>query len=632
MLKRRLAHLNWGLLDAHCPWGLGSALQRIYLGLPNKLTLRGLEFKRLLCSALTLVVIHSVSAAQGKVNVSQTLHALFDEEWQAELADDPLWASALGNLTWNTQWPDEGPQAAARRQVRRSEALKKLKAIDQSELPALDKINYDLFQERYLTAMDEERFRYHLFPFTQAATILRQGELAGSLRFESAKDFEDWIERMRRFPAYLKEVIAVMQEGKSRGVLPSRSIMQGLLSDLKHELATDALRGQFYAPFQNMPATISSDDRARLRREANEVIARDVIPAYIGFKTFLGNEYLPACSNEVGIGSMPQGHELYSFLVRKFTTTNLSPQEIHDIGLNEVKRIRFEMEAVKTKVGFHGTLRQFFRHLQSDTRFHYDNSDALLSAYRATAKRIDPELVRLFHVLPRVPYGIAPMSADLATNASAAFYRQGAANGSRPGMLFVNLSRPKQRLSFEVLVVCLHEGVPGHHLQMSLQQELGEMPSFRRFSSYIAFAEGWALYAESLGEDIDLYADPYDKLGRLNYEMLRAVRLVLDTGLHEFGWTRARALAYFVENTGKPLKDAVVEVDRYIGSPGQALAYKIGELKIQQLRSRASKQLGASFDLRSFNDTVLSIGSVPLDILEKHVDAWIEDQRTKYRR
>jgi uncharacterized protein (DUF885 family) len=253
--------------------------------------LRRLEAVRFLCCAIALMLVHGISGAQVTQNASQALHALFDEEWQAELADDPMWASALGNLTWNTQWPDESSEATARRQTRRSEALKKLKAIDQSELSALDKVNYDLFQGRYLTSIEEDRFRYHLFPFTKAATILRQGELAGSLRFESSKDFDDWIERMKRFPSYLKEVIAVMREGQRRGVLPSRLIMEGLLSELKHELASDSLYVQFYAPFQNMPATVSPDDRVRLQRQANEVIARGVIPAYIGFKDFLGDEY-----------------------------------------------------------------------------------------------------------------------------------------------------------------------------------------------------------------------------------------------------------------------------------------------------------------------------------------------------
>jgi len=580
---------------------------------------------------LVLLVLCSVSFGQERPLPTQALHTLFDEEWDRELAEDPVWASALGNRTWNQQWPDESTEAVARRQARRKEALRKLQLIDRSQLSSFDQVNYDLFQERYQTAIAEDEFRYHLFPFAQASTILRQGETATSSRFETLNDCDDWIVRMRRFPAYLQQVMAVMREGKSRGILAPRPIMSEILSQFQVELRTNAMRDQFYAPFKDLPATISPADELRLRREAISVIDADVLPAYRDFEDFLAFEYVPACPLTVGIGATPQGKELYKFLIRKFTTTNLSAREIHDIGLSEVKRIRLEMEGVKTRVGFHGTLPQFFRDLQVAPRFHYATSEALLNAYRATAKRIDPELVRLFHILPRMPYGVAAMPPDLAANASAAFYRRGAVDGSRPGMVFVNLSRPKNRQANEVLVVSLHEGVPGHHLQLSLQQELGEMPAFRRFTSYIAFAEGWGLYAESLGEDLGLYNDPYDKFGRLEYEMIRAVRLVIDTGIHEFGWTRAQAMSYFVENTGKRAKDAAIEADRCISSPGQALAYKVGELRIQQLRSRASRQLGPNFDLRNFHDAVLSIGSVPLNILEKHVDGWIEDQRFRTR-
>lgn len=576
---------------------------------------------------MALLIACRASAALERPDASQALHTLFDKEWNAELAEDPLWASVLGNYEWNQQWPDESAEGAARREALHNDALRKLRLIDRSQLPPFDQVNYDLFENRYQTAIAEDRFRYHLFPSVQASTILRHGELATSLRFECLRDFDDWITRMKRFPVYIQQVIAVLREGSRRGLLPPQVVMKGLLTQLQSELGTNALQDQFYGPFQNLPLTISPEDRVRLQKEASAVIAADVVPQYTRFREFLAIEYVPSCSDVAGIGGMIQGQELYTFLVRKFTTTGLSPREIHDIGLDEVERIRFEMESVRTQVGFRGTLRRFSRHLQVTPRFHYNSSDALLNAYRATAKRIDPEVIKLFHKLPRTPYGIAAMPTGLAANAPAAFYRQGAVDGSRPGMVFVNLSQPKQRQANELLVVLLHEGVPGHHLQMSLQHELGEMPSFRRFTSYSAFAEGWALYAESLGEDLGLYDDPYDKFGRLQYEMLRAVRLVIDTGLHEFGWTRPQAIAYFMENTGKPSREALVEIDRYINSPGQALAYKVGELRIQELRSKANKELGSNFDLRSFNDVVLSMGSVPLDILEKQVDAWIKDQK-----
>ena len=576
----------------------------------------------LMVSAIVLIVTSSVSFAQDP-NTTKALHALFDREWQYDLEQSPTRASQLGDRRWNDRWPDRSLAAIQRRHERDMQVLKELAQIDRSKLSPADQLNYDLFKKDYEVDIEEHQYRWYLVPLNQRGGIQTQNELADSLRFTTVKDYEDWIARLNAFPAYMDQTIALMREGaKARMILP-KVIMQRVPGQIEKQLVTKPEDSPFYKPFKQYHSSISSADQQRLSRAAAAAISSNIIPSYQRFNKFFVEEYLPATFDEVGAWQMPQGEAMYAFLTRKFTTTNTTPREVHERGLSEVKRIRAAMHEVMNKVGFKGTLSEFFNFLRTDKQFYYEKPEDLLAAYEAMSKRIDPHLVKVFKTLPRMPYGVEVIPAASAPDTTTAYYRQPAADGSRAGTYFVNLYKPESRPKWEMMALSLHEAVPGHHLQIALAQELGDIPNFRRFGGYTAFVEGWGLYAESLGEDMGLYDDPYAKFGQLTYEMWRAVRLVVDTGMHQMKWTRKQAIDYFMENAPKAELDIINEVDRYIAWPGQALAYKTGELKIKELRARAKSELGDKFDVREFHDVVLGSGAVPLDVLERHVVEWI---------
>jgi uncharacterized protein (DUF885 family) len=405
-------------------------------------------------------------------------------------------------------------------------------------------------------------------------------------------------------------------------------VVDRVVAVLDAQLAADPAKGGFYEPFTRFPAGVPPAEQARLASAGRDAIDTAVRPALRRFREFLATEYRTAAPEDGGLGRQG-GDTLYRFLVRHHTTTGMTPDEIHDLGLREVARLRGEMEAVKTKAGFRGTLPEFFEHLRTDPRFFHRDPQELLTAYRSLAKTVDPRLVKLFGRLPRMPYGVEPMPEARAPQATTGFYFPSAPDGSRAGTYLVNLYRPEMRPTWEMIPLTLHEAVPGHHLQVSLAAELTDLPAFRRLGYFVAFGEGWGLYSEWLGHELGLYADPYDHFGQLAWEMWRAVRLVVDTGMHAKGWTRAQAIRYFLENSPRPELDVVNEVDRYLATPGQALAYKIGQLRILALRRRAEAALGPRFDVRAFHDQVLGAGSLPLDLLEARMDAWIAERRGK---
>jgi len=577
---------------------------------------------------LTFLLFFVALSMFGQTDQAKALHELFTTEWDYEMQQHPEEASNLGDRRWNDRWTDESLDAHAKRYQHNQEVLVRLKKIDRNALSPAEQLNYDLFQKRYEDRVEGYKFHRFLLPLNQREGIQTIDDLADAFRFETVKDYEDWVARLHAFPVLMDQTIEVMRQGIRERMVHPKVIMQRFPAQIDKQLVSDPSQSGFYKPFLHMSKNISAADQQRLQAAAKQEITQRVVPAYQKFKQFFVSEYLAACYDQVGAWQLPHGNELYAYDVRHYTTTNQTPEQVHQTGVKEVARINNEMQRVMEQTGFKGSREEFFKFLRTDPQFFYKNPDELFEAYKATAKTVDPNLVKIFKTLPRQPYGVEAIPASFAPDTTTAYYRAGAPDGSRAGTYFVNLYKPDTRPKWEMMALTLHESVPGHHLQIARAQEMGEMPMFRRTGGYTAFVEGWGLYAESLGDDMGLYSDPYSKFGQLTYEMWRAVRLVVDTGIHAKHWTREQAIQYFKENAPKHELDIVNEIDRYIAWPGQALAYKTGELKIKELRSHARQELGDKFDIKEFHDVVLGSGSLPLDILERNVNEWIGRART----
>jgi uncharacterized protein (DUF885 family) len=560
--------------------------------------------------------------AAQPVDEGARLHAFFAEEWERGLRESPESASFQGDSRFNDRWSDSSLEAIARREAADRDALAKLKRFDRSKLSAADQLNYDTFLWLQEKTVARQQYREYLQPIGHQGGVQTADGMVEALSFDSERDYRDWLARLNALPALIDQNIVLMREGVRRGSMPPKVLMQRVPEQIAKQIVDDPAASAFYRPFRKFPESMPPADRDALAADARRVIAERVVPAYRRLQTYFNDSYLPKTRRDIAVASLPDGKAYYDFLAAYYTTTGLSADEIHAIGLKEVARIRGEMEKLKAEVGFQGTLSEFFAHLRSDPKFFHKTPDDLLQAYRAISKRIDPELVKVFRTIPRQPYGVRPIPDNIAPDTTTAYYQQGAIDGSRAGYYYVNLYKPDSRPIWEMMALSLHEAVPGHHFQFARGLELPDAPMFRRTAYFVAYGEGWALYAEQLGYDMGLYDDPYDRMGQLAYEMWRAVRLVVDTGMHAKGWSRERAIGYFKDNAPKTDQDIVNEIDRYISWPAQALAYKIGQLKISELRSRAAVRLGRKFDLRDFNDAVLATGSVPLETLERHIDTW----------
>ena len=584
-----------------------------------------------------IAVAAHVSSSQSQPE--SPFRAFLDEDWKYWMAQYPETATLLGYPGHDDKWTDYSPQAIATREAHLRGVLAKLKGMNRGSLAASDQLDYDLYLDIVSTAVDGLKFGYDAMPVKgviprDLRMPINQMEglpqdvprVFSSMPARTAADYDRIATRLRTLPALIDQTIALMRAGMAKGATPPRITMRDVAGQVAGQIVAKPLDSPLLTAFVKFPATVPAGDRDRLTRAAVDAYEKETRPAFERLKTFITETYLPACRDSVSASALPDGAAMYAHNVRWHVTTSATPQEIHAIGLAEVKRIRGEMDDVMKRAGFTGGYDQFKEFLRTDPRFYYTDAEALLTGYRDIAKRADPELARLFGVLPRNPYGVVKMAEAVAPSQTTAYYEPGSLAAGRPGNMHANTYKLDARPKWEMEALTLHEAVPGHHLQIALAQELQGLPEFRKNSSYTAFVEGWALYSESLGGTMGFYTDPYSTFGQLTYDMWRAVRLVVDTGLHSMGWTRQQAIDFFAENAAKTLQDITVEVDRYIVWPGQALGYKMGQLKIRELRAKAEQRLGPRFDVRAFHDLILGQGALPMDTLESRVEAWIARQ------
>ncbi len=579
---------------------------------------------RRLCVVVYALFFTVVACAEA----SDDFKALLDEAWEAQLANAPLFASRLGDRRYNELWPDLNVSAIEAQQQQARGFLRRAYSIDRNTLSETDQLNYELFRRTMQDEVDAYQFNAHLMPLHHRGGVQNLENNTNYLSFDSIKDYDDWLSRMSKVGAYVEQTIKLADAGRKAGYLPPKILMQRIPDQIAAQLVDESEDSPFYDLFEELPATFSEQEQERLRAAARATIENTILPAYEKLSRYFNATYLPACTDSIGLSALPNGSAWYEYRTRHYTTTQMSPDDVHKLGLSEVRRIRDEMQQIIDALDFGGSFNDFLVFLRTDPQFYFDNADDLYESYLATSKRIDPELVKLFGKLPRMPYGVKPIPDSIAPDTTTAYYSGPAADGSRAGTYWVNLYRPDVRPKYEIEVLTVHEAMPGHHLQIALQQELGDIPNFRRYGGFTAFTEGWGLYSESLGYDLGLYTDPYSRFGQLTYEMWRAVRLVVDTGIHYKGWTRRQAIDFFKDNAAKTELDIINEIDRYIGNPGQALAYKIGQLRMQTIRQRAEIALGDAFDVRAFHDELLGAGALPLDLLERRMDDWISGVKT----
>jgi uncharacterized protein (DUF885 family) len=575
-------------------------------------------------SVVTCLAMLAGFASTATADPVSELHTLFDAAWERDLAENPLSGTLLGDPRYNDRWPDLSPAAIERSHELDRKVLADLERIPRASLPAAEQLNYDLFEREYRNRLDAFPFKHYLYSFSHRDSLPVASEVAEQISFATVKDYEDWIARLEHLGTYVDQNIALLKQGQRERRTQPRSVMSRVPSQIASQIVAKPEDSPFFAPFKNFPESIPSADRERLTAKARDAVNTVVIPAYRRLDQYFAKDFLPKLRTTDGIWDTTDGEAYYQNRIRYHTTTSLTADEIHAIGLKEVARIRAEMDKIIAQVGFKGSFQDFIQYLRTDPQFYYKTGDELFEGYQALSKRVDPELVKLFGKIPRTPYGVRPIPMTSAPNTTTAYYQPPALDGTRAGYYYVNLYRPEVRPKYEMEVLTVHEAVPGHHFQIALAYEQGDLPKFRRNAGYTAYVEGWALYTESLGEDLGLYKDPYSKFGQLTYDMWRAVRLVVDTGIHHKHWTRQQAIDYFKANAAKTEADIINEIDRYISWPGQALAYKMGQMKIRALRTEAEQKLGARFDVRQFHDMVLATGAVPLDVLEKNVHAWID--------
>lgn len=569
-------------------------------------------------------------AQDSSAAADERLTELFDLYWTWQMTRHPEYATYVGYPGQNDRWTDDSKAAVERRHAQVRRFLEVARTFENASLSEANRLNLGLFTRDLQDEADGQRFGEEVLRLSQMGGVQQTvPQVLAAMPTESVADYENHLARLRAVPTFVEQQIAWLREGLAEGVTPPQIILRDIPEQVENLLAEAPMDSPLLRAFRQFPERVPAQEQERLRREAATAYEDAVRPAFDTLRAFLADEYVPAARESIALSELPEGEDWYAHRVASYTTTDRTPQDIHDTGKREVERIRAEMEAVMDSAGFDGGFEAFVTFLRTDPQFFYDTPEALLEGYRDITKRADPELVRLFGTLPRLPYGVKAIPAYAEKSQTTAYYMRGSREANRPGFYYANTYDLGSRPKWEMEALSLHEAVPGHHLQIALAQELEGVPEFRRRGGYTAFVEGWGLYSESLGEEMGFYQDPYSKFGQLTYEIWRAVRLVVDTGMHALGWSREEAIDYFAENAAKTEHDITVEIDRYIAWPGQALAYKIGELKIKELRAAAEDELGAAFDIRAFHDEVLSAGAIPLDVLERRIEAWVAAQKSE---
>jgi len=549
------------------------------------------------------------------ISSEDRLQNVFDDHWEHRLQTNPLFATNQGDHRFNDRLPESDLSALERRNRQNREFLYRLESIERDDLSEESQLNHDIFKIQIENAIRSYELNDHLLPLNgwwDYHAVF--ADLANRVPLNTTEDYENYLSRLSAFPGYNSGYIERMRAGLELGFVRPQAVFEDYLASVEAHIVDDAEESNLFEPFKEFPEGVSEEDRDRLRSEALDVLADTVVPEFERLRDFLRDEYIPGAADEIGITSVPAGEEYYQYLVQMYTTMEITPEEIHRTGLDEVARIRAEMMEIVEEAGFGDDFDGFVEFLRTDPQFYAETPEELMKETAYVLKLMDGKLPELFKTLPRLPYGIMPVPDYLAPRTATAYYSRGAADGTRAGFYAVNTYDLSSRPLYEVTALSLHEAVPGHHLQIALQQELEDLPRFRTVAGFTAYSEGWALYSERLGLEVGMYDDPYQNFGRLSYEMWRALRLVVDTGMHAMGWSREEAIDYMASNSALSLHNIRSEVNRYIFWPGQALAYKMGEIKIRELREMAEMELGDDFDLREFHDVVLLSGAVPLRV------------------
>ncbi len=595
--------------------------------------------KTLASAALAVALLVSAcsgtddSAAPEKdtIDASAALAALFDEHFERSLEMNPLQATFIGDYRYNDRMANAtSPEYRAADTALHKEFLGRLLEIDREQLDDQDRLSYDLFRINREQSLEGKQFPFHLVPINQfyslTSLFVQLGSGSSAHPFRTVKDYDDFLSRADQFAINIDQIIANMREGMREGVVQPRILMEKLVPQLESQIVDDPEQSSFYAPVSAMPAEFSEQERTRLTAAYKDKINNTIIPAYERLNNFLGDDYLSAARETVGLSALPNGADWYAYMVRLRTTTDLTPDEIHQIGLDEVARIHAEMRGVMEDVGFEGDLKDFFDFVNTDDQFFFDEPEELIQGYRDMSAHIGELSKKLFDIFPKSAFEVRRVEPFREQSAAGGSYMAGTADGTRPGVFYANAYDIKARGKWAMESLFLHEAIPGHHFQIMIQRENEALPDFRRYGGFTAFSEGWGLYAESLGKELGVYTDPYQYFGGLNAELWRSIRLVVDTGIHAKGWTRQQVLDYMYANSAVAEARAVAEAERFMAIPGQALAYKVGQLKIREIRDNAEARLGDRFDIKRFHTEVLKDGAMPLSMLEAKIDRWIETQ------